>query len=188
MYAGLRGYFESLPKFDDWRQVESLEDLIPAIELYNTLIGLGRYDDAFDVYRDRIDEATHFRLSASRQRGELLEALFPDGLEQLPRLSCRSIKPSRSTSLALAYDFSGQPVASRRYFVFRIASQEKENYLSNLSAGLRNLSNALRLAGGLREATPPRPRVSHHTAQTDRFQEAVSLYWLGLGLAACGVA
>ena len=46
VYAGLHGYFESLPKIDDWQKVESLEDLTPAIELYNTLIGLGRYDDA----------------------------------------------------------------------------------------------------------------------------------------------
>ena len=29
MYTGLRGYFESLPKIDDWEQVESLEDLTP---------------------------------------------------------------------------------------------------------------------------------------------------------------
>ena len=50
VYAGLRGYFESLPKIDDWQKVESLEDLTPAIELYNTLIGLGRYDDACDLF------------------------------------------------------------------------------------------------------------------------------------------
>ena len=79
VYAGLHDHFESLPKIDDWEQVESLEDLTPAIELYNTLIGLGRYDDALVVFYERIDNATHYRLSASRQRGELLEALFPDG-------------------------------------------------------------------------------------------------------------
>ena len=52
VYTGLHDHFESLPKIDDWRKVESLEDLTPAIELYNTLIGLGRYDDACVVFRD----------------------------------------------------------------------------------------------------------------------------------------
>ena len=34
---------------DDYLKVNSLEDLTPAIELYNTLIGLGRYDDAVEA-------------------------------------------------------------------------------------------------------------------------------------------
>ena len=55
VYAGLHDYFESLPKIDDWQQVESLEDLTPAIELYNTLIGLGRYDDACDLFYERLE-------------------------------------------------------------------------------------------------------------------------------------
>jgi len=67
-----------------------LEDLTPAVELYNTLIGLERYDDACDLSYERIGGATLYRLSASRQRAELLEMLFPDGVDQLPRLS----KPS----------------------------------------------------------------------------------------------
>src|SRR5579863_6476931 len=55
IYQTLSTHFESLPKkFDDWREVERLEDLTPAIELYNTLIGLGRYDDAGDLFYDRI--------------------------------------------------------------------------------------------------------------------------------------
>ena len=78
VYAGLHDHFESLPRIDDWQQVESLEDLTPAIELYNTLIGLGRYDDAVLFY-ERIRLAMLFRLSASRQLAVLLEELFPDG-------------------------------------------------------------------------------------------------------------
>ena len=59
----------------------------------------------------------------------------------------------------------------------------------NLSIGLRNLSNALRLAGGLREAEAAARRALVITReQGNRFQEAVSLYWLGLALAARGVA
>ena len=51
----------------------------PRHRLYNTLIGLGRYDDACDLFFERIQDATLYRLSASRQQAELLEMLFPDG-------------------------------------------------------------------------------------------------------------
>ena len=64
----LHDHFESLPMIEDWKQVDSLEDLTPAIELYNTLIGLASYEDAYVVFRDRLEKATLCRLSASRQR------------------------------------------------------------------------------------------------------------------------
>ena len=112
----MHGYFESLPKIDDWQQVESLEDLTPAIELYNTLIGLGRYDDAAICFDERIDDATLYRLSASRQRGELLEALFPDGSEQLPRLSKPDMQAFTLDALALAYQSAGSRAAPCRCY------------------------------------------------------------------------
>ena len=109
VYAGLHDHFESLPKIDSWQQVESLEDLTPAIELYNTLIGLGRYDDAEMLVYEPIRLAMLYRLSASRQLAELLEELFPDGQEHLPRLSKPRFKLTYSALLAQAYLFSGQP-------------------------------------------------------------------------------
>ena len=54
-------------------------------------------------------DATLYRLSASRQRGELLEALFPDGPDQLPRLSKPDDQAYTLNALAQAYQFSGQP-------------------------------------------------------------------------------
>jgi hypothetical protein len=64
-YTALHAHFDSLPAIDE-EKVNSLEDLTPSIELYNTLIGLGRYEDAFGIFRDRINDATLYRLSASR--------------------------------------------------------------------------------------------------------------------------
>jgi hypothetical protein len=87
VYTSLHAHFEAVPKIDNYLKVNSLEDLTPAIELYNTLIGLGRYDNAFELFYKRLSDATLYRLSASRQRVELLEMLFPAGLEELPRLS-----------------------------------------------------------------------------------------------------
>ena len=58
IYGSLHSHFEAMPMIEDWQQVESLEDLTPAIELYSTLVGLRRYDAAYVVFRDRITTAT----------------------------------------------------------------------------------------------------------------------------------
>ncbi len=42
VYTSLHAHFEAVPKIDDYLKVNSLEDLTSSIELYNTLIGLGR--------------------------------------------------------------------------------------------------------------------------------------------------
>jgi hypothetical protein len=105
--TSLHAHFEVSPMADE-DQVNSLEDLTPAIELYNTLIGLGRYGDAANIFYYRLDAPTLYRLSASRQRVELLEMLFPDGVEQQPR-GMRSWQAYILTSLGLAYHGVGQP-------------------------------------------------------------------------------
>jgi tetratricopeptide (TPR) repeat protein len=189
MYTNLHDHFESLPKIDDWHQVNSLQDLTPAIELYSTLIGLGRYEDACVVFRDRISGATLYRLSASRQRAELLEALFPDGLEQLPRLSKPAWQAFTLNALATAYVASGQPGRAAPLVRRHNDVRTKEHDEKNLSAGLINLAYALRLAGDLREAeAAARHALAITCEQSDRFLEATSLFSLGLMLAARGIA
>ncbi|HLL77000.1 MAG TPA: hypothetical protein VK421_17225, partial [Pyrinomonadaceae bacterium] len=188
VYTSLQAHFEAVPKIDDPLKVNSLEDLTPAIELYNTLIGLGRYDDAERLYYERLDKATHFRLSASRQRVELLEMLFPAGLDQLPRLSSQGDQVFTLHALALGYALSGQP--GRAAALYRrantIASEMKND--KNLSIILSTLSYALRLSGALCESeSAARHSLVITRDQDNHFQEAVSLYWLGLTLAARGL-
>jgi tetratricopeptide (TPR) repeat protein len=187
VYASLHVHFEAVPMIDDRHKVNSLEDLTPAIELYNTLIGLARYDDAYRVFRDRLSDATLYRLSASRQRVELLELLFPDGLEQLPRLSRQGAQAYTLNTLALGYDLSGHP--GRAAALYRrantIRSEMKDDH--NLSVGLGNLSITLRLSGALRGSESAARRALIITREQDnRFQEAVSLGRLGLVLAVRG--
>jgi tetratricopeptide (TPR) repeat protein len=188
LFTSLQAHFDSVPKIDNYLEVNRLEDLTPAIELYNTLIGMKRYDDAFLVYRNRINKATLYRLSVSRLRIELLEMLFPDGLDELPRLSQPTQQAFTLNALALAYDFSGQP--ERASLVSRLALEleDKENRGHNTSVGLSNLSYSLLLTGALRKSET----ISSHAIvltreKSDRFQEAISLNCLGLTLGARGV-
>src|SRR3954468_8171491 len=42
LYSTLRDHFDAIPMVSDSRRVKSLEELTPAIELYNSLVGLKR--------------------------------------------------------------------------------------------------------------------------------------------------
>ncbi|MDQ3746029.1 MAG: DUF4062 domain-containing protein, partial [Acidobacteriota bacterium] len=189
VYTSLHAHFEAVPMIEDYLKVNSLEDLTPAIELYNTLIGLGRYDDAYALFYKLLEKATLHRLSTSQQRVELLELLFPAGLEQLPRLNSQVAQGFTFNALALGYKLSGQP--GRAAALYRAANtiySEMKNDLY-LSVSLCNLSDALRLSGVLceSEAAARRALVIAHE-QDNRLREAISLYWLGLTLAPRGLA
>ncbi|HYG10419.1 MAG TPA: tetratricopeptide repeat protein, partial [Pyrinomonadaceae bacterium] len=189
VYTSLHAHFEAVPMLDDYLKVNSLEDLTPTIELYNTLIGLERYDDAVGLFYERLEAATHFRLSAGRQRIELLELLFPDGLEQLPHLNWQKAQADTLNSLAIGYQSSGQLGRAAALFRRAIAIYSEMKNDDSLSTGLNNLSYALRLSGVLCESEMAARRALVITREQDnRFQEAVSLHLLGLTLAARGLA
>lgn len=190
VYTGLHAHFEAVPMIDDYLKVNSLEDLTPAIELYNTLIGLGRYNEACDLFYERLDKATLYRLSASRQRVELLELLFPAGQGELPRLKGQNNQAYTLIVLATGYQLSGQ--SGRAAALYRRANTiysetKKEGYLST---GLTRLSYTLQVSGALCESeSAARHALIITRRQDDGFQEeAVSMYILGLTLAARGLA
>jgi hypothetical protein len=54
IYGSLRSHFEAMPMVEDHLKVERVADLTPAIELYNTLIGLGNYEEAYTIFQDRL--------------------------------------------------------------------------------------------------------------------------------------
>jgi len=179
LYAKLNAHFGSLPPISI-EDVHSLEDLTGAIEMYNTLIGLKQYDEAFVLYSERLHVPMLRRLNASLQRIELLEMLFPDGLEVLPKLTRQANSARAMNALALAYHSSGQPGrASEMYFrATKIA--EQENNFKNVSIGLGNLSDTLRVSGNLRVAEMVANRaLMINRSQDDRAGEAVSLQFVG---------
>jgi hypothetical protein len=188
IYTSLHTHFEALPKIDNYLEVKNLEDLTPAIELYNTLIGLRRYDDAEKLFYERLSKAILWRLKANRQLVELLEMLFLDGLHQLPRLSSPDDQAYALIVLALGYKSTGQPGhAAPLYHRHNTICSERENQ-ENLSAGLGNLSELLLLLGALHESDiAARHALILTREQHDLFREAASLSFLGLTLAARGV-
>jgi len=107
LYTKLKTHFEALPAVAD-DEVTSLDDLTIAIEIYDKLIGLERYEDAWSMVRSRLSNSL-IRLHATRQFAELLSMLFPDGIEAAPRLRDPEARSGVTAMLALAYQWSGRP-------------------------------------------------------------------------------
>lgn len=189
IYNDLRGYFDAVPRPASYLQVESIEDLTPVIELYQSLIGLDRYEDAFDVFRSHLGDATLHRLSATRQRAELLERLFPDGIGSPPRLEAARGQSYALVSLALAYDFRGEP--SRAVPLFQRAAEldERGKDFRNAAIALLNLSATLRHSGTLRESRLAACKsLKLFRNEKHEFYEGTSLGYLGLSFGICGIA
>jgi len=151
VYAAIAAHFEPMGT-PEWQNVETLADLTPAIERYHTLVGLGRYDDAYRLFVDRLEYATLFRLAAHRERIAWLEPLFPNGPTGLPAVRGSSPQGYVLAALALSYKNSGQPGQSVP--LYRRAGEIGDSRFdgTNLATILSNLAQALRETGAFHES------------------------------------
>jgi len=104
----LTSHFEAVPT-PDHDAIKRIEDLAPAIELFNSLIGLRRYEDALRVFLDRLDAPLLLILAANRERNELLELFFPDVAQPVSAVAATLDRAYLLTSLALGYHLVGSP-------------------------------------------------------------------------------
>src|SRR5262249_6320256 len=81
IYNDWRAHSEAVPADGGWDHVTRVEEMTASLELYNTLVGLGRPTEALDLMRERLYPRLFFRLGAMHQLAELLEMLFPDGTD-----------------------------------------------------------------------------------------------------------
>ena len=108
MHGGRAEEFAEIPVPGE-RDPESGEDLAPVIELYHHTVGAGRYDDARDLYDERLANPLYYRLGAYQTCIELLRALFPDGEGTLPRLANEGDQAWTLNAPASSYSSAGQP-------------------------------------------------------------------------------
>jgi tetratricopeptide (TPR) repeat protein len=186
VYTALEAHFE-LMATPEWLRVETLADLTPAIERYHTLVGLGRYDDAFVLFRDRLSSATLYRLAAHRERIAWLERLFPDGVAGLPALTNEDNQGRAFHSLAQSYARSGEP--ARAVFLFRLGNRIEERTADAVGwqVGLSDLGIALGETGALHKAIDAsRKALVLHRELEDEFMEGVTIHNLGRMLGSKG--
>lgn len=149
VHSGLRDYFAAIPTPD---RVTRLEDLFPVIELYHHTLRAGQFDEAYELFRDRLASVLYFQLGAYQIRIELLRGLFPDGEDRTPRLESEKARASTLNVLANSYSLCGQPRRSSSLMERYISLSEQRGDLRAVAIGLGNISDDQLKIGMLRTA------------------------------------
>ncbi|MBZ0304126.1 MAG: DUF4062 domain-containing protein [Anaerolineae bacterium] len=143
-FRQMHNYFANLPP-EDLDKVEKLDDLKRSLELYEVLVRLGRWDDAMDVYDKHLKYALTYKLATYDTIVDLLMPLFPDGLEELPRLSSYRGQNICLTDMATAFSYLGQTDRAMTLRGLKIKLALKQKSYSSMGVGLRTYSSSLRL-------------------------------------------
>jgi tetratricopeptide (TPR) repeat protein len=135
------------------KNVKTLEDLTPVIELYHHMVRAGNLDEALKIYYDRLQKAIYFQFGAYQLEIELLRALFLDGEDKPPRLKRADAQALTLNALAVSYSLSGQPRRAVPLFEMQNAIREKEgNNKKSVAIGLGNVVADQLNIGALNEA------------------------------------
>jgi tetratricopeptide (TPR) repeat protein len=187
IYRNLHRHFSPLSAHGSEKQFGNWGELSPSVELFNTLVGLERYDDAYRLYVSRLDKAINHRLGDSRRAIELVESLFVDRDVAQPRLQKPEYLASALAGLAMAHKHNGRPGLAVPLF------GQSYTIRKNLRAGTAsvsegyNLSLTYTLVGRLRSAeTAGRQALVTARQNRSRYDEAISLRCLACFLAAIG--
>lgn len=148
-HSQLVGYFEAVPEPS---KVTRLADLLPTIELYHHLTQAERYDEASILYRDRLSSSLYYQLGEYKTCIQLLQAVFPNGEKELPRLQNESDQAWVLNELAVSYHTTGNPAGAIPLFKQHNTIREKQNDKRNLLAGLINLATEQLALGRLSPA------------------------------------
>jgi tetratricopeptide (TPR) repeat protein len=110
IYQNLASYFEALPVTED-NAIKSIDDLAGAIELYHTLIQLGRAEGAYEILENRIMEPIFERTWSFREFAELAEmfATRPDLMESLKDDDDDDDAATMMAIMAICYYLCGDP-------------------------------------------------------------------------------
>ena len=148
-HGQLRDYFAAVPAPE---KVTTLDDLTPVIELYHHMVQAGQYDEAMDLFYERINKATYYQLGGYQLQIELLRALFPQGEAQPPQLKDEGAQAWTLNALANSYSLSGQPGAAVPLFGRGAGIFEQRGDKKNLAIALGNLADDQARIGALQAA------------------------------------
>lgn len=149
VHSQLRDYFASVPEPE---KIESLDDLQPVIELYHHTVGTGRYDEAYQLYLERMSDQFLYNFGAYNMMIELSSALFPEGIDKPPKLSSESSQGYILNHLRNAYALSGHSRLAVKILQIAMPIAEKLGEKKNYAVGLGNLANRYRDLGDLESA------------------------------------
>lgn len=131
------------------KNVKTLEDLAPVIELYHHMVRAGNLGEAHKLFRDRLQKTVYFQFSAYQLQIELLRALFLDDEDKSPRLMDESAHAWVLNELANSYSLSGQPRRGIPLFLINADYDEIHGRKKHLAIGLSNVATQQLVIGAL---------------------------------------
>ncbi len=131
IFQKLETHFGAIPARR--REARSLDELTAALELYNTLASLERYDEAYEIFRTYLYDPMCLRLSLCAQAAEYLEMLFPKGPDAAPALTSQDERLNAIWDLAYSFSFSGQVALAEKLWR-RILDAPKSPWLISARA------------------------------------------------------
>jgi tetratricopeptide (TPR) repeat protein len=134
VHSKLRGYFATTPTKE---KIEFIDDLAPTIELYHHTVGAEEYAEAIKLFKDKFGNLLFIKFGAYQVVIELLRAIIPEDIEELPKFKNAEDEAWILNELAGAYSFLGQSVVSAQL-------QERVIYIyENITKDKLSLSIAL---------------------------------------------
>jgi tetratricopeptide (TPR) repeat protein len=181
VHAQLIDYFAAVPASE---KVEFVDDLAPVIELYHHTVRAGMYDEARDLFYNRLAGPLYYTFGAYQTRIKLLRALFPDGEDKPPRLKREDAQAWTLNSLAASYALSGQSRKAIPLLERQAVIREKQGDKMNIAIGLGNLATQQFIIGEL-DAAESNSRQSIEICREieAEFEEAIGHQELGRLLA-----
>jgi tetratricopeptide (TPR) repeat protein len=124
-------------------EVETLEDVRDGLSVVRTLLKMGRYQPAYDVYRGDLSNALLFNLEAHPEILSLLRPFFPEGWATLPKAVGEHGASYLGTVAAIALDRVGQSEASLAAYGAALAVYLRRADWANACSTMRNISGNL---------------------------------------------
>ncbi|MCJ7645640.1 hypothetical protein MUO65_01850 [bacterium] len=184
VHSQLRDYFATVPEPE---KVESLNDLAAVIELYHHTVNSGQYDEAYELYLYRLSDQLYYNFGTYEKCIEFGSALFPQGLDQLPRLKGEASQAYILNHLAISYSASGQPKKAVPLIEKSNQIDDKRGYKEGVAIGLGNLAYDQMRIGDFKSAESNlRQRIELSQEIKNEFRQAVGHQELGRLLAYLG--
>lgn len=107
-HLAVRDYFAVLPDSSP-ANVKTIEDLAPAIELYHHTILAGFFDQALQLFVDRLQDPLLKKFCAAETYSSLVGAMFPNGRTRPPSNMRAYFQRFALTCLARSFRLRGEP-------------------------------------------------------------------------------
>lgn len=185
VHAQIRDYFAAVPPAES---VDKSKDLETIIELYYHTVSIGRFNEAYDLFRSRLATPLYRKFADYQSICKLLEILFPGSISGPPIVEGQTNQTWVLNQLALAYAATGRTQSANKLFEIII---DRFSVWISASAEARILTNmvqAVQVPCGLLKLS--RQNLDH-SIELSRFaknllQEAIGHRELGWLLGLCG--